>query len=117
MVSLDQALRRGEAYLKAGADGLFIEAPLNEEETRTIDRHFDVPLMANMLEGGRTPILKPAQLEELGFRLVIYGISLLMRITRTMQEALADIASDELNGVGTGVGFEDCKTIVGMFKW
>ena len=48
---------------------------------------------------------------------MIYGISLLMRITRTMQQALADIASDELKGVGTGVGFEDCKTIVGMFKW
>ena len=53
-----------------------------------IGRAFDVPLLANMLEGGRTPILRPAQLEELGFRIVIYGISLLMRITRTMLSGL-----------------------------
>ena len=117
VVGMDEALRRGEAYLKAGADGLFIEAPVNVEEMRTIGRAFDVPLLANMLEGGRTPILKPKELEELGFRLVIYGISLLMRITRVMREALADIASGELNQVGSGVTFEEYKTIVGMPAW
>lgn len=117
VVGMDEALRRGEAYLKAGADGLFIEAPLDAEEMRTIGRAFDVPLLANMLEGGRTPILKPKELEELGFRLVIYGISLLMRITRTMREALADIASGEFKGVGSGVSFEEYKAIVGMSRW
>lgn len=117
VVGMDEALRRGEAYMRAGADGLFIEAPLDMEEMRTIGRAFDVPLLANMLEGGRTPILKPAQLEELGFRLVIYGISLLMRITRTMQEALADIKSGELGQVGSGVSFEQYKAIVGMPAW
>ena len=117
VVSMNEALRRGEAYMRAGADGLFIEAPVDEEEMRTIGRAFDVPLLANMLEGGRTPILNPAVLEELGFRLVIYGISLLMRITRTMQAALADIKSGELAQVGTGVSFEEYKTIVGMPAW
>lgn len=117
VVGMDEALRRGEAYVRAGADGLFIEAPLDIEEMRTIGRTFDVPLLANMLEGGRTPILKPAQLEELGFRLVIYGISLLMRITKTMQAALADIKSGEFSEVGSGVGFEEYKAIVGMPAW
>jgi 2,3-dimethylmalate lyase len=114
---LDEALRRGEQYLRAGADGLFIEAPVSVEEMERIGRAFDVPLLANMLEGGRTPILRPAQLEELGFRIVIYGISLLMRITRTMRETLADIASGELRLSGSGVGFEDYKKIVGMPTW
>ncbi|MDE2605928.1 MAG: isocitrate lyase/PEP mutase family protein [Burkholderiales bacterium] len=114
---LDEALRRGEQYLRAGADGLFIEAPVSVEEMERIGRAFDVPLLANMLEGGRTPILRPAQLEELGFRIVIYGISLLMRITRTMRETLADIASGELRLSGSGVGFEDYKKIVGMPAW
>lgn len=114
---LDEALRRGEQYLRAGADGLFIEAPVSVEEMERIGRAFDVPLLANMLEGGRTPILRPAQLEELGFRIVIYGISLLMRITRTMRETLADIASGELRLAGSGVGFEDYKKIVGMPAW
>jgi len=117
VVGLDEALRRGEAYLRAGADGLFIEAPLDVDEMRTIGRAFDVPLMANMLEGGRTPILQPPQLEELGFRMVIYGISLLMRITRTMQDALADMASGQFREVGSGVGFEEYKAIVGMPAW
>jgi 2-methylisocitrate lyase-like PEP mutase family enzyme len=117
VVGMDEALRRGERYLRAGADGLFIEAPLSIEEMRTIGEAFDVPLLANMLEGGRTPILRPVELEQLGFRIVIYGISLLMRITRTMQETLADIRSGELKLSGTGVSFEDYKTIVGMPQW
>ena len=114
---LDEALRRGEQYLRAGADGLFIEAPETVEEMAIIGRSFDVPLLANMLEGGRTPILRPAELEQLGFRIVIYGISLLMHITRTMRETLADIASGELRLAGRGVGFEDYKRIVGFPEW
>lgn len=114
---MDEALRRGERYLRAGADGLFIEAPESVEEMAQIGRAFDVPLLANMLEGGRTPILRPAQLEELGFRIVIYGISLLMRITRTMQETLQDILSGELKLSGTGVSFSEYKSIVGMDRW
>jgi len=117
VVGMDEALRRGERYLRAGADGLFIEAPVSLEEMRKIGETFDVPLLANMLEGGRTPILKPVELEALGFRIVIYGISLLMRITRTMQETLADIRSGELSLSGTGVSFEDYKTIVGLPQW
>lgn len=114
---LDEALRRGEQYLRAGADGLFIEAPETVEEMAIIGRSFDVPLLANMLEGGRTPILRPAELEQLGFRIVIYGISLLMRITRTMQETLQDILSGELKLSGTGVSFSEYKSIVGMDRW
>ena len=116
--SLDEALRRGERYARAGADGIFIEAPESIEELALVGKALrGVPLMANMLEGGRTPILRPVELAELGFGIVIYGISLLMRITRTMQEALADIKSGELALVGTGVGFEEYKRIVGFPQW
>lgn len=114
---LDEALRRGEQYVRAGADGLFIEAPLSVEEMERIGKAFDVPLLANMLEGGRTPILRPVELEQLGFRIVIYGISLLMRITKTMRETLADIASGELKLSGTGVTFEEYKDIVDLPAW
>ena len=117
VVGMDEALRRGERYLRAGADGLFIEAPVSVEEMELIGRTFDVPLLANMLEGGRTPILKPAQLEALGFRIVIYGISLLMRATRNMQETLQDILAGEMKLTGTGVSFDEYKDIVGMREW
>ena len=69
---LDEALRRGEAYAKAGADILFIESPESEEEMAQIGRHFDVPLLANMADGGRTPILPRERLEALGYRIAIF---------------------------------------------
>jgi len=115
---MDEALRRGERYARAGADGLFIEAPESVQELEQIGRALaGTPLMANMLEGGRTPILRPAELETLGFRIVIYGISLLMRSVRVMQDSLADLRSGELRLVGSGVGFEEYKRIVGFDRW
>jgi len=114
---LDEALRRGERYAKAGADGIFIEAPESIEELETIGKSLDATLMANMLEGGRTPILRPAELEQLGFRIVIYGINLLMHATRTMSECLEDIRSGELRLTGRGVSFEEYKRIVGFYDW
>lgn len=114
---LDEALRRGERYAKAGADGIFIEAPESVEELETIGRSLDATLMANMLEGGRTPILRPDELEQLGFRIVIYGINLLMHATKSMRECLEDIRSGELRLTGRGVSFEEYKRIVGFYDW
>jgi 2-methylisocitrate lyase-like PEP mutase family enzyme len=71
-LGLDEALRRGEAFAKAGADLIFIESPESIEEMRRIGETFDVPLVANMVEGGRTPLLSRAELEELGFKLAIF---------------------------------------------
>src|SRR5262249_31422333 len=71
-LGLDEALRRGEAFLKAGADILFIESPESEEEMARIGRTFDVPLIANMVEGGRTPVLDKNELERLGFKIAIF---------------------------------------------
>jgi len=115
--NLDEALRRGERYARAGADGIFIEAPESIEELETIGRTLDMPLMANMLEGGRTPILKPTDLEELGFRMAVYGISLLMRATKAMRDCLDDIVGNDFKLMGTGIAFEDYKRIVGFHNW
>jgi len=72
---LDEALRRGEAFLKAGADILFIESPESAEEMARIAASFDAPLLANLVEGGRTPILDREQLEALGYRIAIFPAS------------------------------------------
>lgn len=118
VIGMDEALRRGERYARAGADGIFIEAPESVAELEQVGRALKgVLLMANMLEGGRTPILRPAELEDLGFRIVIYGISLLMRSVKTMVDSLQDLRSGELKMVGSGVGFEDYKRIVGFPRW
>lgn len=114
---LDEALRRGERYVRAGADGLFIEAPVSVEEMERIGRAFDVPQLANMLEGGRTPILRPAELEQLGFRIVIYGISLLLRIAATMERALEDLKGGRIPPRDTAMSFDHYKDVVEFGKW
>lgn len=72
MHGLDEALRRGEAYAKAGADILFIESPESVEEMQMIGRRFSLPLIANLVEGGRTPILDRKTLEEIGYSIAIF---------------------------------------------
>jgi len=72
-LGLDEALRRAELYLKAGADVLFVESPESVDEMRAIGERFrGVPLLANMVEGGRTPLLSKAELEALGYRIAIF---------------------------------------------
>jgi len=114
---LDEALRRGERYIRAGADGLFVEAPVNIDELEKVGRAFEVPQLANMLEGGRTPVLTPIELEQIGFRIAIYGISLLMHAVRAMGNVLVDLAHGKVDFVGKGVGFEDYKSIVSFERW
>jgi 2,3-dimethylmalate lyase len=82
---LDEALRRGEAYAKAGADILFIESPESEEEMARIGRHFDVPLLANMADGGRTPILPRKRLEELGYAIAIFPVTGLLAAVKALE--------------------------------
>ena len=72
-LGLDEALRRAEMYLRAGADVLFVESPESVEEMRRIGKTFaGVPLLANMVEGGRTPLLQRDELKELGYRIAIF---------------------------------------------
>jgi 2-methylisocitrate lyase-like PEP mutase family enzyme len=117
VLGLDEAFRRAERYLAAGADGIFIESPHNVEELTEIGRKFDVPQMANMVEGGRTPILTPKDLAELGFRMPTYGISLLLHSVRTMQGVLTQLAAGDIGFIGKGAGFDEFKSLVGFESW
>lgn len=84
---LDEALRRGEAYAKAGADVLFVESPESEAEMQRICRSFDLPLLANMVDGGRTPVLPAETLAELGYTIAIFPATGFL----AMGQALADV--------------------------
>jgi 2,3-dimethylmalate lyase len=116
---LDEALRRGEAYAKAGADVLFIESPESVEEMERICRAFaGVPLLANMVEKGRTPLVAPEELQRLGYRIAIYpGTGFLAagaaldRAYRTLREtgssrSIAESLYD-FNEFNKLMGFED----------
>lgn len=83
-LGLDEALRRAEAYARAGADILFVESPESEEEMRRIGRSFDLPLLANMVEKGRTPVLSRADLESIGYKLAIFPVTALLAAVQAM---------------------------------
>ena len=112
---LDEALRRGERYLKAGADGVFVEAPQSVEELKQIGRALDAVQMANMLEGGQTPILKPDTLYEMGYDIVIFGISMALRAAKTVETALAGLKQGMLTG--EAVTADDFHRIVRLGDW
>ncbi|MBP0443600.1 isocitrate lyase/PEP mutase family protein [Roseomonas sp. SSH11] len=71
-LGIDEAIRRGQLYRKAGADIIFIESPESEEEMRRIGGEIDAPLLANNVEGGRTPILPAETLKAIGYNIAIY---------------------------------------------
>ncbi len=101
---LEAALERADAYLDAGADILFVESPENEAEMRVICDHLRgrAPTLANMVEGGRTPILPAPVLEEVGFKVAIFPNALTRAFASAGQSLLA-----ELSATGTTDGFRD----------
>lgn len=98
---LEDALDRGNAYVEAGADILFIEAPTSIEQMRAITRSVDVYHIANMVEGGKTPILSNQELEDIGFKMVIYANAPLKAAVKGAKELL-----QYLHGHGTTAGCE-----------
>lgn len=100
----DAALDRAEAYLSAGADILFIEAPQSAEQLAAIGKRFGnrVPLLANMVEGGQTPLRKAGELEQLGFSIAIFPGG----TVRALAHQLIDYFSS-LKAHGTTAPFRD----------
>ena len=88
-LGLDEALRRAEAYARAGADILFVESPQSEQEMRQIGSSFDLPLLANMVEGGYTPLLDREALLEIGYKIAIFPVSALLAAAQAMQGVYA----------------------------
>jgi carboxyvinyl-carboxyphosphonate phosphorylmutase len=93
---LEDALRRGRAYREAGADVIFIEAPRSLEELQAIAQAFpDAPLLFNWAESGKTPLLTLHEIQTLGFKLVIFPVSLLFAATHAMLALLEVLKQGE----------------------
>jgi 2-methylisocitrate lyase-like PEP mutase family enzyme len=90
-VGLDEALRRGEAAARAGADVLFLESPRTEEQIEQIARTFDTPLLFNYVAGGRSPLLPFARLRALGYAIILLPVDALLAAARAMQAFLQDL--------------------------
>ena len=87
----DDALRRCEAYVEAGADVLFLEALQTREQATEVTGRFDVPVLYNFVETGKSPLLPVSELEELGFKIVIFPISAMLAALRTMTDLMRDL--------------------------
>jgi 2-methylisocitrate lyase-like PEP mutase family enzyme len=94
---VDDAMRRLEAYAKAGADVLFFEAPQSEDEMRRACEAFDLPMMANMADGGKTPILPAATLKEIGYAFAIYPSMTSLVAAAAMEAALRKLKDEGLS--------------------
>ena len=118
-LGLDEALRRGEQYLNTGVDGLFIEAPHSEEELKKIaDTFKGKRLVANMLEGGgKTPLIPPSELYAMGFSMIFYPTSLIFRVARVLQDALADIKNGLYTAEEKGMSFQQYTDLVNLPQW
>lgn len=114
---LEEVLRRGRLYADAGADVLFAEAPQSAEELETIACAFnDIPLLVNMVEGGKTPIFSFDYLKGLGFKIVLYPTSTIRIVMKVLQEFAAHLREkgDTKGFEGRMVSFEERNRITGL---
>lgn len=113
-LGLDEALRRAEGFLRAGADVLFIESPESEEEFARIGKAFGAPLLANMVEGGRSPVMSKARLETLGFKIAIYPGTAFLAAARCMTDAFRHIKAtgSSLDMKTPVMGFSDMNALM-----
>lgn len=91
---LGRALERAATYAEAGADLTFVEAPVSEDELAEVARRLPLPQVANMVVGGRTPLLPQTRLAELGFAVVLYANAALQASIRAMSEVLGALRRD-----------------------
>ncbi len=99
---IDDAIYRARLYREAGADLIFVEAPESAEQMRRIIREVKAPHMANMLPGGKTPMLTARELQEIGYSVVAYATACTYTITKAVRDLF-----ETLYRTGTTAGFED----------
>lgn len=116
---LDAAIKRGLLYKEIGADAIFIEAPKSIEEMKKIGKSIKAPLVANMIEGGATPLLSSQNLHKMGFNLILYPLSVLYANTFATLQILKELKK---NGTTSKlknnlVNFDQFNEIVDLSKF
>jgi 2-methylisocitrate lyase-like PEP mutase family enzyme len=113
---LDEALARVEAARAAGADASFVEAPASLDELRAIGRRAPAPNVANMIEGGRTPVLPQAQLADLGFQLILYPLTGLFAAARVIGAMYRKLKAEgtTLGDEGRLMSFTEFNALIGV---
>jgi methylisocitrate lyase len=119
-LGLEEAIRRGKLYREAGADVVFVEAPRSVEELRAVKEAIpDAPLFANMIEGGKTPLLSSRELQELGYKMVVYPLSALFSAARAVEETYRTLYEEQSTAARAGAmtSLGEFEEIIGVPGW
>ena len=118
-IGLDEAIERGKAYKKVGADVIFVEAPRSTEELKKVAEEIDAPLVANMIEDGVTPTLSAQELLNLGYRIAVFPLSALYSATYAMRQVLTELKETGATRVTRKmmVTFKDFNRFVDLDKY
>ena len=116
---IDDAIERGKFYKKLGADLIFVEAPKSVEEMKKIGKSINAPLVANMIEGGATPISSAKILHKMGYQLILYPLSILYANTFATLKILKELKnkSTTLGLKKELVNFDQFNDIVELSKY
>ncbi len=119
-LGLEEGIRRGRMYRDAGADVVFVEAPQSVDELKAIAAAIpDAPLFANMIEGGKTPLLSSAELQALGFKMVVYPLSALFAAARAILDTYRVLFETKTTKSRAGMlmDFHEFEEVVGAPAW
>ncbi len=111
-VNIDEAIARCQMFREIGADITFLEAPVSEDEMRRYCAEVPGPKMANLIEGGKTPLLSPARLQEIGYTIAVYPLTMLNVSIQAMRAALGQLKSGQR--AAAAMDFEALKSAVGF---
>ncbi len=110
-LGFDEALNRCKDFAELGADILFLEAPQSEDEMARFCQEVSKPCMANMIQNGHTPLLPPARLQELGFKIAAYPLTLLSSAVEAMEKALLALQQGQYPD---HISFPHLKEVIGF---
>jgi 2-methylisocitrate lyase-like PEP mutase family enzyme len=113
---LDAAVERASLFAEAGADIVFVEGPPDLETLAALPRRIDAPLLANMVEGGRTPLLSASELAELGYAVVLFANTALRVAAKAARDALAELrrTGDTSVILDRMLGWQERQALVGL---
>ena len=113
---IDEAIRRAKAYEEVGADIIFVESPESVDEMKRITSGFNVPVLANMVEGGRTPFLPARELEKLGYDLVIFPTASTYMVAQAMKNLMEELMKTGTteNLISEMISFPEFNKLIGL---
>ena len=119
-LGLEEAIRRGRLYRDSGADVVFIEAPQSIDELKQVAAAIpDTPLFANMIEGGKTPLLSSTELQELGYKMVVFPLSALFSAAKAVEDTYRTLFVEKSTATRQDAmtGFEQFEEMIGVPDW